>query len=96
MKSHDYHIFMGRFLPIALRELLPTNIWKELTELSQFFRDLSCAQFHIDNMVRLEKNILEILCKLEKLFPPVCFNVIEHLPVDFPYQARVSGPVQYT
>ena len=96
MKSHDYHIFMGRLLPIALRELLPTNIWKALTELSQFFMDLSSAQFHIDDMVRLEKNIPEILCKLEKFFPPAFFNVMEHLPVHLPYQARVTGPVQYT
>ena len=95
MKSHDYHIFMGRLLPIALRELLPTNIWKALTELSQFLRDLSFTQTHIDGMVHLEKNIPEILCKLEKFFPPF-FNVMEHLPIHLPYQVRVGGPVQYT
>lgn len=48
-KSHDYHIFMGRLLPITLRELLPTNTWKALIELSQFFRDLCYAQFDIDD-----------------------------------------------
>ena len=96
MKSHDYHIFMGRLLPIALRELLPTKIWNELIELTQFFRDLSSAQIHIDDMVRLEKNIPEILCKLEKFFPPSFFNVMKHLPIHLPYQVRVGGLVQYT
>jgi len=37
LKSHDYHIIIERLLPVALRELLPTNIWKEITEISQFF-----------------------------------------------------------
>jgi len=26
LKSHDYHIIIERLLPVALRELLPTNI----------------------------------------------------------------------
>jgi len=96
MKSHDYHIFIGRLLPIALKELLSTNIWEVLTELSQFFRDPSSAQIHIDDMVRLEKNIPALLCKLEKFFPPSFFNIMEHLPIHLPYQARVSEPVRYT
>ncbi|XP_058774870.1 uncharacterized protein LOC131649136 isoform X2 [Vicia villosa] len=39
MKSHDCHIFMECLLPIAF-SALPEPIWKTLTELSQFFRDL--------------------------------------------------------
>ena len=27
MKSHDCHVFMQRLLPIAFRELLPSNVW---------------------------------------------------------------------
>jgi hypothetical protein len=26
MKSHDYHVFMERLLPIALREFLPQTV----------------------------------------------------------------------
>jgi len=40
LKSHDCHVFMEWLLPIATRELLTSNVWKVLTELSQFFRDL--------------------------------------------------------
>ena len=39
MKSHDYHMFMKCLLPIAFIALLE-SIWKLLTELSIFFRDL--------------------------------------------------------
>ena len=34
LKSHDCHVFMERLLPITTRELLPSNVWKVLTELS--------------------------------------------------------------
>lgn len=39
MKSHDCHVFMQSLLPIAFGEL-PEQVWKPLTELGQFFRDL--------------------------------------------------------
>ncbi|XP_021729131.1 uncharacterized protein LOC110696148 [Chenopodium quinoa] len=46
-------------------------------------------------MERLEKNIAEILCKLEKVFPPAFFNSMEHLPIHFPNEVKLCGPVQY-
>ncbi|XP_074278240.1 uncharacterized protein LOC141601834 [Silene latifolia] len=67
LKSHDCHVFMERLLPIALRELLPQNVWKALTEISQFFRDICSSLLKVEDMVRLERNISEILCKLEKM-----------------------------
>jgi len=45
-------------------------------------------------MICLEKKTSEIICKLEKYFTPF-FNVMEHLPVHLPYEARVGGLVQY-
>ncbi|KAM3232145.1 hypothetical protein P3L10_017504 [Capsicum annuum] len=46
-------------------------------------------------MVRLERDIPQILCKLEHIFSPGFFDSMKHLPVHLPYEARVSGPVQY-
>ncbi|XP_055961459.1 uncharacterized protein LOC130015401 [Mercurialis annua] len=43
MKIHDCHVFMQRLLPIALRELLPPEVWEPLTELSIFFRELTAT-----------------------------------------------------
>ncbi|KAL3519370.1 hypothetical protein ACH5RR_017519 [Cinchona calisaya] len=39
MKSHDCHVFMERLLPIAF-SALPESIWKPITELCHFFRDV--------------------------------------------------------
>jgi len=68
MKCHDYHVFMQCLLPLAFRDLLPSNVLKVLTELSQFFRNLCLSKLHMDDVLRLEKNIAEILCKLERVF----------------------------
>ncbi|XP_074295566.1 uncharacterized protein LOC141623353 [Silene latifolia] len=80
---------------VALRELLPTGSWNAITEISQFFRDLCTSTIRVDSMERLENNIAEIICKLEKIFPSSFFNSMEHLPIHLPYEAKVGGLVQY-
>ena len=95
MKSHDCHVFMQRLLPIAFRELLPTNVWQALTELSLFFKDLTSTTITVANMERLERDIPIIICKLERIFPPSFFDSMEHLPIHLPYETRIAGPVQY-
>ena len=95
MKSHDCHVFMQRLLPIAFRELLPTNVWQALTEFSLFFKDLTSTTITVANMERLERDIPIIICKLERIFPPGFFDYMEHLPIHLPYETRIAGPVQY-
>ena len=94
MKSHDCHIFMQNLLPIAFRSL-PDEVWKPLTEISQFFKDLCCHSLKVSDLDRMEQSIPLILCKLERIFPPSFFDSMEHLPIHLPNEARLSGPVQY-
>ncbi|KAL0344273.1 UNVERIFIED_CONTAM: hypothetical protein Sangu_1314700 [Sesamum angustifolium] len=32
MRSHDYHVFMQKLIPIAFLEMLPEHVWSALTE----------------------------------------------------------------
>ncbi|XP_021752460.1 uncharacterized protein LOC110717966 [Chenopodium quinoa] len=94
MKSHYCHVFMERLLPTALRELLPSHIWNAITEIRQFFRDLCCYTTSVGDMERLEKNIAEILCKLEKyrwMYPFERF--LNHLKRKIGNKARVEGSI---
>ncbi|KAL6587745.1 hypothetical protein OROMI_000723 [Orobanche minor] len=95
LKSHDCHVLLDRLLPIALRDLLPNDIWVALTELSEFFRALTSSTLRVEDMKKLENSIVVTLCKLEKIFPPSLFDSMEHLPIHLAYEARVGGPVQY-
>lgn len=96
LKSHDYHIFIERLLPAAFRGFLPEGIWICLSELSFFCRQLCAKQLSKDIVASLEKNIVVIICKLEKIFPLGFFNPMQHLMIHLPRQARLAGPVQNT
>ena len=65
MKSHDFHVFMQRLIPIAFQNLMPTNVWEPLTELSLFFKDLTYTKLKEEDLRRLELEISVILFKLE-------------------------------
>jgi hypothetical protein len=95
MKSHDCHVFMQTLIPLAFRDLLSKGIWDALTKISYFFRDLCSSKLNVDQIERLETNIIETLCKLEMIFPPSFFDSIEHLPIHLPFNAKVGGPIQY-
>jgi len=69
MKSHDCHVFMQTLIPLAFRDLLSKGIWDALTKISHFFRDICSIKLNVDHIKRLETNIIEILCKLEMIFP---------------------------
>jgi hypothetical protein len=46
-------------------------------------------------MQKLEKEITVLVCKMEKIFLPGWFNVIQHLLVHLPCEARVGGPTLF-
>jgi hypothetical protein len=44
---------------------------------------------------KLEKKIAVLVCKMEKIFLPGWFNVMQHLLVHLPWEARVGGPTHF-
>jgi hypothetical protein len=45
-------------------------------------------------MQKFEKEIPIIVCKIEKIFPPGWFNVIQYLVVHLPWETKVGRHVQ--
>jgi hypothetical protein len=43
-------------------------------------------------MQKLEKEITLIVCKMEKIFLPGWFSVMQHLLVHLPWEAKVGEP----
>ena len=95
MKSHDCHVFMQRLVPMAFRESLLAKVWEALKEFSLFFGKITSATISVADMSRLDEEIAVVLCKLETIFPPTFFDVMEHLPVHLAYEVRIADPVQY-
>jgi hypothetical protein len=69
VKSHDYHIFMERLLPVMFHRYLDDDVWMALAVLSHFYRQLCAKEIKKDMMEKLEEEIPMLLCKLEKIFP---------------------------
>jgi hypothetical protein len=95
LKSHDYHIIMERLLSVMLRGYFDIDLWKMFAELSYFYRQLCAKQVSKMMMQKFEKEILILVCKMEKVFPPGWFNAMQHLLVHLPWKAKVRGPVQF-
>ncbi|GLT87339.1 hypothetical protein SLE2022_054270 [Rubroshorea leprosula] len=95
MKSHDCHVFMQRLLPIVFRDFLIDEVWGPLTEICNFFKALTASIIEVSNMEMWEEKIVETICKLEKVFPPAFFDLMEHLAIHLSYEAKVRGPVQF-
>jgi hypothetical protein len=68
VKSHDYHIIMEWLLLNMLQGYIHQDVWKTLVELGYFYRQLCAKEIKKEMMEKLEKEILVLLCKLEKIF----------------------------
>ena len=44
---------------------------------------------------KLEEQIVLILCKLERIFPPAFFDIMVHVAVHLPREARLARPVGF-
>ena len=94
LKSHDYHIWIERLLPVMVRGYFPDNVWRVLAELSNFFRILCAKELSRTVIAEMEQLAPVLLCKLEKIFPPGFFNPMQHMILHLPYEAQMGGPVQ--
>lgn len=95
LKSHDCHILIQQLLPLAVRGMLSSNIYSCLVDLSNFFREVYSKVKRPEDFSKLEKEISITLCKLEKILPPSFFDIVVHLLVHLPREARLAGPVLY-
>jgi hypothetical protein len=78
-----------------LRGYVHQDVWKTLPTLSYFYRQLCAKEIKKEMMEKLEKEIIVLLCKLEKIFPPRWFNPMQYLLIHLLYEAKVGGSVQY-
>ncbi|XP_070011494.1 uncharacterized protein [Nicotiana sylvestris] len=95
LKSHDSHILLEQLLPFAIRGVVPNNVYAAITELGIFFRELCSKTVRVDVLDRLVAQIPITLSKLEKIFLPAFFDIMVHLIIHLPQEAKIVGPVQY-
>jgi hypothetical protein len=95
LKTHDCHILLQRILPAGLRGLVRKDVYEVIAELGRFSRQLCSKTLMVDALHQMKEDIVLILCKLEKIYPPAFFDVMVHLVVHLPDEALLRGPVHY-
>ncbi|GJT89983.1 hypothetical protein Tco_1078828 [Tanacetum coccineum] len=84
---------MQRLLPYGLQNYLPDNIAKPIIELSSLFKQLCSATLMEDDMLKASVKVVEILCELERIYPPAFFDIMIHLPIHLALEALEGGPI---
>ncbi|XP_009139567.2 uncharacterized protein LOC103863570 [Brassica rapa] len=95
MKSHDHHVVMQNLLPVALRGLLPRGPRLAVTWICNYFNRLCQRIIDPEKIIKLEEEIVETMCQLERYFPPSLFDIMFHLPLHLAREARLGGPVHF-
>ncbi|KAL8094208.1 hypothetical protein AgCh_035911 [Apium graveolens] len=66
-----------------------------LMRLSAFFRGLCGKVIEVEDILKSQEEIIEILCRLETIFPPAIFDMMVHLPVHLCKELEFGGPVHH-
>ena len=71
LKSHDFHILLEILLPLAIDGLLPEEVSAlvstPLIELSSFFKAMCSKVLSVDDLEKMENQIVIVLCQLERI-----------------------------
>lgn len=92
-KSHDAHIIMQYLLQIAVKKALKPEVAVPLIRLADFLRNICFKVIEVNDIKKLQQEIIEILCQLEIIFPPTFFDIMVHLPVHLCNEIELGGPV---
>ncbi|XP_073045885.1 uncharacterized protein [Primulina eburnea] len=95
LKSQDYHTLIQQLLPVAIRGVLPKHVRDTITRLCFFFNVLYSKVINVLKLDDLQREIVLILCSLEKYFPPSFFDIMIHLDVHLVREVKLCGPIWY-
>src|SRR3954462_6362530 len=91
LKSLDWHIWIERIMSVMVRGFIREDECLVLAELTYFFRVLCVKELSPGVLEEMEELAPELICKLEKIFPPGFFNPMQHLILPLPAEARLGG-----
>jgi hypothetical protein len=64
LKSHDCHILLENLFPMAIDGFFfPKNVSTSLMELSNFFKTLCLKVLNVDDLKKIESQIVIALCQ---------------------------------
>ncbi|GJV81578.1 putative transposase-associated domain-containing protein [Tanacetum coccineum] len=93
LKSHDYHMLMQEFLPIAIRSIMHPPTRYAIIRFCFFFKFICRKEISLQELDKLQLELVVTLCLLEKFFPPSFFDIMIHLTVHLTREVKLCGPI---
>ncbi|XP_060673911.1 uncharacterized protein LOC107404290 [Ziziphus jujuba] len=93
LKTHDSHVLLQQLFPVGIRPYIKKEVCGTIIEMCMFFQKLYARTLSVSDLDMLQEGIILTLCKLERIFPPAFFDIMVHLAVHLPYEAKMAGPV---
>lgn len=88
-------MILEKLLPLAIRGVSSPKVYGAVVQLSEFFKDLCFTSLKVEDLDNMEREIVVILCEMEKIFLPSIFDVMVHLCIHLASEEKLGGPVQY-
>ncbi|XP_062010496.1 uncharacterized protein LOC133726869 [Rosa rugosa] len=93
LKSYDCHALMQQLLPVAIRGVLEKSVGIVVIRLCLFFNEICRKTIDVSRLQKIQSELVETLCELEKYFPPSFFDIMVHLTVHLVREVELLGPV---
>jgi hypothetical protein len=84
---------MTQLLPVALRGLLLENVRLAIVKLCAFLNAISQKVINLEDLPRLQNDVVHCLVSFELMFPPSFFNIMMHLLDHLVEEISILGPV---
>ncbi|GKC24587.1 hypothetical protein Tco_1026737, partial [Tanacetum coccineum] len=81
LKSHDYHMLMQEFLPIAIRSIMHPPIRYAIIRFCFFFKSICSKEIILQELDKMQAELVVTLSLLEMFFPLSFFDIMIHLTV---------------
>ncbi|GJW74773.1 putative transposon, En/Spm-like protein [Tanacetum coccineum] len=91
LKSHDYHMLMQEFLPIAIRLIMHPPTRYAIIRFCFFFKSICSKEIILQELDKMQAELVVTLCLLEKFFPLSFFDIMIHLNVHLTREVKLYG-----
>ena len=91
-KSHDAHFILHYLLQFAVKKASKPEVALPMIRFSSFLRGLWSKVIRLDDLKRLQEEIIEIVCHFEMIFTQAFFDIMVHLLIHLCQEVELGGP----
>ncbi|XP_019265558.1 PREDICTED: uncharacterized protein LOC109243116 [Nicotiana attenuata] len=77
---------------VVVTKTFPKSVSLALIRLGNFFRAICSNVIRPRDLEKMNSEIVEINCELEKIFHPTFFDIMPHLPIHLVNEIKLGGP----